>query len=195
MAYVTVAEWKADRGSLSGAVQTAFTTQEDAALQSFLDQAQSELERMTGKTYEAVTETRHFRAGDIRYGYPRVLLLDKWLLSVATLTNGDGTVISASDYWLHPRGSAPYSAIELKSAASWAFSVDGEVSVAGTWGFMSTADASVKRVTMRLAEFIYQKRGTTGESQVVGEGQVVIAAVYPQDVRDFITAERRRVPA
>lgn len=195
MAYVTLAEWKAYRGTLSGAVQVAFSTLEDDSLQTYLDQAQAELDAQCGKSFEAATQTRYYRACDIAWGNSRKLLLDKWLLTVTTLTNGDGTVISSSDYWLMPRGIAPFDAIELKSTASWAFGTDGEISVAGTWGFMATADDRVKRVTMRLAEFFYQKRGTTGESQIIGEGQIVVAAQYPKDVQDFITAERRRVPA
>jgi hypothetical protein len=194
MAYVTVAEWKAYRGTLSGAVQVAFTALEDASLQLFLDQAQSELERLTGKKFEAETETRYFRAGALVWANPKRLLLDKWLLQVTTLTNGDGAVISASDYWLHPRGAGPYHAIELKSSVNWRFNTDGEIAVTGAWGFMQQADEGVKRVVMRLAEFYYQKRGVTGESQVIGDGQIVLAAQYPKDVQDFITAERRRVP-
>lgn len=195
MAYVTLAEWKAYRNSLSGAVQSNYSAQDDATLQSFLDQAQSEIEAQCGKTFEAVNATRYYRAGDLMWNNPRVLLLDRWLLSVTTLTNGDGSVIAAGNYWLLPRGDAPYNTIELKSSASWAFSVDGEISIAGAWGFMQQADARVTRVVMRLAEFFWQKRSTTGESQVIGEGQIVVAAQYPKDVQDFIIAERRRVSA
>lgn len=194
MAYVTISDWKKYRGTLSGATQIAFTALEDEALQDFLNQAQSELERLTGKRYEAESETRYFRAGSIVWGNPKKLLLDKWLLEVTTLTNGDGSVINASDYWLHPRDAGPYLSIELKSSVNWRFSTDGEISIQGKWGFMNEADDSVKRVTMRLAEFFYQKRGVTGESQVIGDGQIVLAAQYPKDVQDFINAERRRRP-
>jgi hypothetical protein len=195
MAYVTIAEWRQYRESLSGAVQTAFTAQEDGVLQTFLDQAQAEIEAQTGKTFEAVNATRYYRAGDIAWNNGRVLLLDAWLLSVTSITNGDGVVLSAGDYWLLPRAGAPFNAIELKSSQSWRFATDGEIAIAGAWGFMQTPDERVKRVTMRLAEFFYQKRATTGESQVIGEGQIVVAAQYPKDVQDFITSERRRVPA
>lgn len=196
MAYVTLAEWKANRGSLSGATQAAFTAAEDAVLQTFLDQAEAELNAQTKKRYEAATETHYFRPCDMAWNNARVLLLKDWLLSVSTLTNGNSTVISPVDYWLLPRGGGPYSAIEIKSsAAGWSFNTDGEISVAGAWGFTATADDRVKRVTMRLAEFFFQKRATTGESQVIGEGQIIVAAMYPEDVRDFILGQRRRQPA
>lgn len=192
MAYITVDEWKQYRNALSGGVQAPYSAQDNAVLQLFVDQAQAELERQCGKRFEAVTATGYYRCGAIAWDNSKKLLLDNWLLTVTTLTNGDGAVIASGDYWLLPRSGPPYSAIELKSTKSWAFGTDGEIIVAGTWGFMTAADAAVKRVTFRLAEFFWQKRSTTGESQIIGDGQIVVAAQYPKDVQDFITSMRRR---
>jgi hypothetical protein len=192
MAYVTLAEWKAYRSQLSGGVQSSYSAQEDAILQKFLDQAQAEIESQTCKRFEAATQTRYYRRCDVTWDNPKRLLLDAWLLSVTTLTNGDGAVISAGNYWLQPRGGPPYSEIELKSTSAWAWGTDGEIAIAGTWGYMTSADARVKRATMRLAEFFWQKRTTTGENQIINEGQIVVAAQYPKDVQDFILAQRRR---
>lgn len=161
-------------------------------MQQFLDQAQAEIEAQTGKRFEAATQTRYYQRCDVVWDNPKRLLLDAWLLTVTTLTNGDGATINASDYWLTPRSGPPYSEIELKSTAAWAWGTDGEITIVGTWGFMAAANAQVKRVTMRLAEFFWQKRSTTGESQVIGEGQIVVAAQYPKDVQDFIVSQRRR---
>jgi hypothetical protein len=60
------------------------------------------------------------------------------LLAIETLTNGDGSAISASSYVLRPSNIYPKSMIQLKeSALSWTYSSSWEdaISVDGIWGY------------------------------------------------------------
>jgi len=63
------------------------------------------------------------------------------LLSTTTVTNGDSTVIDASNYMLLPREETPYRRIHLLGAGSvqWLPTSDGEtedvISVIGTWAY------------------------------------------------------------
>lgn len=66
------------------------------------------------------------------------------LLAVTTLTNGDGTTISASDFVLYPANSYPKNLIRIKSSASDTFTYtttwEQAISVAGVWGYVPHYD-------------------------------------------------------
>lgn len=86
----------------------------------------------------------------------RVLYLGKHLLALGGLTNGDGTTIASTDCWLEPRNSPPYQYIRLKSAESWSFGTDGEITVSGTWGWSTSAPADIVEATRQLAAYYYR---------------------------------------
>lgn len=184
MAYVTLAEFKSYMNDLTGGTQTSFSAQEDTTLQVFLDQAVAELESRTKRDFEATNATRYYTADCVTGKW---LYLDAELVSVSTLTNGDGTAISNTNYTLEPKNAAQKYAIRLHDGYTWSFStVDSYISVAGSWGYSAAVPTDVKRAVMRLAWFYWQKRGTTGESTVIAEGVVQNAAAYPADVVDVI---------
>lgn len=189
MAYITLAGFKSYVDELTGGVQSSFTVAEDAVLQSFIDQAQAEIERVTERRFEAATATRYYREDAVDGD---TLHLDADLLSVTTLTNGDGTTITGTDFWLLPDNATPKTAIRLKSAASWAFGTDGRIAVAGSWGFSATAPEDVKRCAYRLAWFYWSKRSAAGETSVLGDSVVQVAAEYPADVKAVLRRYRRK---
>lgn len=78
---------------------------------------------------------------------------DADLLSVDSLTNGDGTSISSTSYWLEPRNKKPYRYIRLKSDESWVFNTDGEISVAGSWGYSTGPDDDLKDFVKQTARY------------------------------------------
>jgi len=69
-----------------------------------------------------------------------LLLLRDDLLALHSLTNGDGLVVSADDYHLHPASSAIKASVLLDRTQA-AFTHDGDpvdaIVVEGTWGFHS----------------------------------------------------------
>lgn len=89
-----------------------------------------------------LSETRYFDArslsggGDVD-GYD--LLLGGDLLSLTSITNGDGSVLAAEDYTLYPREGAPYTRVRLKlnGSQAWTASTSGDpegaIMVAGVW--------------------------------------------------------------
>lgn len=91
----------------------------------------------------------------VTYGH-RVLWLADDLLSISALTNGDGNVISSTGYWLEPRNKAPYQWIRLKSSETWQFDTDGEIEVAGTWGYSTAPSAILKGACKQLAAYYYR---------------------------------------
>lgn len=138
-------------------------TSDDALLLRLLEQVSRNIESHCGRRFDARLETRIFdyplppssryrfgsytaddfvammsAAADTNAGRLR---LDDDLLTATTITNGDGTEVSASYYVLEPANNTPAHAIRLKSGSGvrWLPGSDGSreqvISVAGVWGY------------------------------------------------------------
>ena len=144
MAYVSLADLKTYLG--------VGNTGDDTLLSDVLTRAQSIFDSNFEFSFEAETATRYY---DSVYISGMSLLLDAPLLSITTLKNGDTTTIASSAYRLYPRNSTPYYEILLldDSDVDWTFDTDGEVSIAGTWGYTTTAPQDVKNAVMRQAAY------------------------------------------
>jgi len=175
-------------------------TTDDTLLTNLLTRAQQAIDSHCHRTFEARTETRYYRqeavAIEDAFGYDithevlnpvsDVLYLDDDLLSVTTLTNGDGTTIPSSGYWLEPRNDGPpYWYIRLKSAYSWEFDTDGEISVAGTWGYATTAPDDIVHAAIRLAAYYYRQKDAQvfDVTAMPDVGVVTIPQGMPADVK------------
>src|SRR3990167_6268443 len=104
----------------------------------------------------ALSASRIIDAECIRQFYPQIatrlydipkghkLSLDRDLLSLTTLTNGDDVAIASTDYILIPYNDTPKYAVELEplSSVNWQTSTDGRydrgvIDVIGVWGWHS----------------------------------------------------------
>lgn len=129
-----------------------------------------------------------------------VLWLGQDIKSVTTLTNGDGsTVISSTGYWLEPRNStAAYQYIRLKTAESWTFDTDGEISVDGHWGYSTTAPDDIVQACKRWAAYLYRQRSAqvydvTADPEL---GIITVPQGIPADVKlllDPFKARKRTI--
>ncbi len=102
----------------------------------------------------SASATRYYGLNDLS---GKTLFLDTPLLSVVTLTNGNGTVIDSANYWLEPRNIIPKWQITLKSAYSWSIATDGWVSVAGVWGYSTTVPTPILEATTMLAGWMFKR--------------------------------------
>ncbi len=168
----------------------------DSLLEAALRAAEREVLNYCHRTsdwtgFEASTGTRYYRSGDViqlEHGglAGSVLWLgDADLQSVDSLTNGDGTAVSSTSYWLEPRNKRPYRYIRLRSDASWIFNTDGEVEVAGTWGFSTGADPTIKECVKQTAKYALDLRASqvfdvTAMPEI---GQMVIPKGMPAHVK------------
>ncbi len=165
--YTSLAAVKAELG-----IPPTVTT-EDAILNAKIAEAQAEIERQSGRRFEALTATRNYNA--FYEGFSLIdrslLLLDDDLLTVTSLTNGDSTVIPSGGYWLEPQNAAFYTSIRLKSSYAWTFDTDGQISIAGTWGHSTTAPADIAGICKELAIALYRLKDTsTMTATVTGDG-------------------------
>jgi len=121
------------------------------------------------------------------YG-PVVLWLGRDLLSVDGLTNGDGTAISSTGYWLEPRNDPPYQWVRLKHSESWSFDTDGEIEVAGRWGYSTEAPYEIVEAVKILAKYLYRNRDAS-LMEVVGQnetGVIQVPAGFPVTVKRIL---------
>lgn len=185
MAYLTLAEAREYIGLSSGD-----STADDALISSFIEAATTFINEQTSFSFESVTATRYYREEDT---YDRVLTLDRPILTVTTLTNGNGAELGSSAYWLLPRNVTPQWYIELKSSYSWLFDIDGWASVAGTWGYVATVPSDVKMATRELVNLLYKgkDKSTLGTaSAFVSGGSIVIREGLPPFTKQVLATYR-----
>lgn len=157
---------------------------DDIYIEDLIERASRMVDSICGRWFYADTQTRYF---DVPRPASRELVLDADLLTVTTLTNGDTTVITSADYNLLPFNGYPKRSIKLKASSVyyWAMdssaNVEGVISVAGTWGFVSRSatDARSARVilntafaTLRIAQMWYHDRF----GQNLGGNTIITAA-------------------
>jgi len=74
---------------------------DDETLNDIITRASRLFDKLTRRTYYARTETRYYGVPDTRE-----LALDDDLLTITTLTNGDGVVLTATEYYLQGNAAA-----------------------------------------------------------------------------------------
>lgn len=154
------------------------------------------------RIYEAAADaTRVFDA--VRDVDGQMLILDHDLISVTTLTNGDGVTISASAYTLEgiggERNQAPYRRIRLKtsSALTWRYTTDpeGAISLLGRWGYSTTAPARIAEICRELVAWQYRRRanakdGSGDRPMLTGDGVTILPSSVPSHIRGQLARER-----
>lgn len=158
---------------------------DDVFIEDLLSRSSREFDGDTGHWFYSDTQTRRY---DVPRGY--CLKLDAPLLSVTSLTNGDGTAIAATEYDLTPFNGVHHTAIELHEDATtlWLMNgarVRGVIYVAGAWGYVdrtATDPASAvaiynsKTAVLALALALYRKRygvSVEGAATITGAGVVI----------------------
>ncbi len=162
MAYCTTPEVKTYLG-ITG-------TSDDALIEALIARAQKMIEGTCRRVFEASGNTvRKFDAvADVE---DAVLHLDGDLCSIASITNGDGTIILPADYVTEPRNATPYHAIRLleSSGRTWTYLADPEnaIEVNGQWAFSATVPESVKQLCIEVAAALYRQRANPAGDHTV----------------------------
>jgi hypothetical protein len=190
-AYCSLANIKDRLNPLGMAVNAV----DDAVIVDMIEQTSRAIDLFCNKTFYARTsETRYFNLPD-----DNQLDFDDSLLTLTTLTNGNGDVISASDYLLQDINRKPYYAVKLKptSGIVWLPAGTGEfeqvITVLGTWGYVDRAATdflsarviqNTKHCCIETVLAVYKSRfgeNTTGVATVTAAGIVIT----PRDIPDF----------
>ena len=190
MAYCTLAELKLHIGITS--------TSDDTMLSSLIADAQALIDAQCRRTFEAASDTaRTFDA--VRNVRGRLLMLDADLAQITSITNGDGTTVSTSQYTTEPRNATPWWGIRLLSSSgiSWTYSTDPEdaITITGRWAWSVTADDVVEKACLDTAHLMYSMRDNLADATrplLTGDGNVILPGEYPKSLRTLIALRGRR---
>ena len=183
MTYISLADLKLYLGIT--------TTNEDDLLNDCISAAQKTIETKCGRVFEAAANTtRNFDAVRDVEGY--LLHLDADLCAINSITNGDGLVVSSSNYVTEPRNITPYYAIRLKanSSVAWTYSSSPEdaIAVSGKWAYSVTAPDDIAQACKRLAAWLYRQKDSSQDADraiMSASGAVIMPSALPKDVVDL----------
>ena len=130
----------------------------------------------------AADSTRSFDACALEDGELR---LDVPLVSLTSLTNGDGTAINKATVRLYPLNGGHYWSIRMLSTGpGWQWVQDGLFVVTGKWGWSTTAPTPVKEATVMLAAWMYKRyqAGLQDAANNAEIGQMMYSERMPKQV-------------
>jgi len=158
---------------------------DDTVIEGLVEAVSRYLDDLTLRTFYARAETRLF---DLPPG--RELRLDDDLLTVTTLTNGDGVEIPVGQYLLLPANVFPKYAIKLKASStySWQLSASADweqvISVAGTWGYVADTPKDIEEACQQIVLNAYKRRfGDHVEAVATVTAAGVV--ITPKDIGPF----------
>ena len=142
-------------------------TTDDAVIERMVEGVSRWIDNLTRRTFYARTETHYY---DCPQSGLALFINDDTLLSISTLTNGDGTVITSGQYKLYPLNTTQkYEIVLLPSAGiTWTLStaddVEAAISVAGTWGWTSSAPHDIREACEEIVVIAFKNRTGLGDS-------------------------------
>ena len=168
---------------------------DDTVIEAIIEKVSRDIDQESQRTYYARTETHYF---DVPEDSQTVLELGDDLLTVTTLTNGDGTVITSSYYTLYPLNAGRYRELKLKPSSGYIWlsdsngDTDGVISVAGTWGFYATVPDNINGLCKAVArkEYMRYGPGDSGVATVTAAG-VVITEKSRQMIREGVRIDKQ----
>ena len=159
--YATLAEFKL------WADVTSTDSDDDTVIEDIIEAASRWIDDETGRTFYARTQTRYF---DVPLDGSRELKLDDDLLTITSITNGDGnTIDDSSEINTIPKNVTPYYAIKIKAGSTYYWTQDSSgnvedvIAIAGTWGYSATAPHDIRQACLIIANNMYKKRHGEGE--------------------------------
>lgn len=172
---------------------------DDALITILIANAEAHIGMQTGRQFTAANATRYFDPTDPRVVDGPYLFLDEDLVSVTTLTNGDGDVlVTATEYIKLPVNDAPpYHTIKLVDSGGifWTYDDDPEIAISllGSWGYQAAVPADIKYACQLLTAFYYRSRqaGPDTERTIMANGVVIAPAMVPKMVDNLIDPYRK----
>ena len=146
---------------------------------------------LVGGFAPAADTTRQFLANAVN---SNTLRLDRPLLTLTSLQNGDGTAISTGVVRLLPLNGTRKDLIAFVPSSSvvWTFTGDNVIQVTGRWGYSLTVPAPVKEATIMLASWLFKRyQAALQDATAVSElGELVYSAAVPKQVISMLAPYR-----
>lgn len=171
----------------------------DELIEGFIDRAKAIIDRYTGYTFEAESDTSRTFDACANVDGRELIFGGDMCASITSITNGDGTTITSSQYVTEPRNVTPHYAVTLlrSSGVVWTYSTDPEnaITVTGRWAYMVTPSDDIVQACIRLASWLYRQRDTNADADrplLTGDGNVIFPSAIPNDVKAYINHYRNR---
>jgi hypothetical protein len=170
-------------------------TDDDAAIEKIIEGVSRYIDLKTQRRFYALTDTRFY---DRPSG--RELELDDDLLTITTLSNGDGVAIASSDYNLIPRNDPPYRAIRLTETSTIFWTLDDEgnsefvIDVAGTWGYVAAHTDDIREACLMTTQSFVKRRfgdNVSGQVKITAAGVVITPQDVPSAAADIINIYKK----
>lgn len=165
-------------------------TASDAIIERAVEQASRVIDNVTQKTFYARTETHYYEPESI--DGRTLTILDDYLLTITTLTDGAGNVIPSTEYRLYPLNKSPKWQIVLNADSTYNWNcADGDVvTVAGTWAFVATAPMDIQGVCEDLVLRALNARYgmPQGDVTVTGAGVILTPKMLTADNMRVLSA-------
>lgn len=174
----------------------------DTLLEDLVTRVSRMIDKQTGYTFAPDADSTEYFQHDWHpaLGGGRDLFLgmkQNPLLSVSSITNGDGTSISTDDVFLLPRGADRFHTVRLKeaSAADWETDTDEWIAITGRWGYSLTVPDDIKQAAIEAVLHIFHNRTDpqTERAQVSADGFVMTPADLPSRTRSIIQRYQKKV--
>jgi hypothetical protein len=175
-------------------------TTDNTLLTNLIPRAQGIINAYTQRVFEASGDTtRYFDAiEDVDHLRRTLYLGQNDLCAITTVTNGDSTVLTTSDYTTLPKNYTPYYALKIKLNSSnvWTYSTTPEdaISISGRWAYSVTAPDDIKHACIRLVVWLYRQKDASSLGDVGSisqSGVVVEPAALPSDVQLILIPYKR----
>lgn len=165
-------------------------TTDDALLYECVLRAQKAIEKRTGRVFEVPADTTRYLDAEADV-VGRLLLLRGEYAKLTSITNGDGTTVSASNYVTEPRNGTPFYAVTLKSSANvvWTYTDDPEnaITVVGRAGYSIVPPDDIVIACLRWAAHMYRaKDAQVMETMMTEQGIIAVQTGIPRDVYELI---------
>lgn len=203
MAYITTAQLKSYMGITASS--------DDTLLGLCIDRAQSVINSYTNRVFESATDaTRYYTpiidrigsglgySGDLADDFTMNTNYD--LISLTTITNGDGSNVPVNAVVVLPVNFTPGYAIRIKQASGyfWTYtgSPESSVSIVGRWGYSLTAPANIQQACLRIASGFYRQRDGSpdlSQSIISADGTAIVSSAMRADVKQLLDPYKRLI--
>jgi hypothetical protein len=169
-------------------------TAQDGLLTDCLLRAEGFIDAYTRRDFAGTAGTVYYSRWTANVAGP-ALYLDRDLVELTGLVNGDGQTIPVGSVWVEPRNEGPpYRVLRLYSSYVYSWNTDSEITVSGTWGFSTRAPADIQGAAVRLAAYIFRLKDT-GPGDVAGfseAGETTIAKGLPEELKFTLAPYRSK---
>lgn len=171
-------------------------TFQDGLLTDTLCRTEDAIDAYTRRRFDAQPGTRYYNQYTTSVS-GRALYLQEDLYQLDYLQTAVSQVVpvgAQGSVFVEPRIGPPFRILRLKVAYVWAWNVDQDVVVAGTWGYSLTAPEAIKAATVRWAAYTYRLKDT-GVGDIAGfaeGGEAQYPKGMPDDVKGLLAPYRSK---